>query len=305
MKKKMYCYMCNKDVEPLIKKEKNKYFVHKDEVIVNEEIFTCPCCKTELFDETLDNSLYIIYNEYLKKFNLSFETIKNIRKSFNLSQELFAKALGWSKRTVIRYENAESLPNKKNLAIYNSIKKNKNEFINILNNNKMSLKKEEYCKIYNLISTDLNLKTINTFLYVLKNNFLSKTQIMKNLFSIDFQFYKENEKSITSLKYAHGTYGPIIDKKDDYLDFLLKHNYIEMVNSEDDIILFKPLKECDLSLFNENEIITMNVVLKKLKNKSATCLTNWSHKFKGWVETKSGQQIDYSYAKNFDLNSNW
>ena len=43
------------------------------------------------------------YNEYLKKHNLSFKTLKEIRNSYNLSQELFAKALGWSKKTIVRY----------------------------------------------------------------------------------------------------------------------------------------------------------------------------------------------------------
>lgn len=181
---------------------------------MDEEVLSCPLCGNELFDETLDNSLYNIYNEYLKLNNLSFPKLKEIRNYYNLSQELFAHALGWSKRTIIRYENAESLPQKQYLSIYKKIDNNKNEFINILKDNRKSLGNELYFKIYNLINTELDLKTINVFLYVLKNNFLTKTQIMKNLFSIDFQSYKETFKSITSLKYAHGTYGPIIDNKD-------------------------------------------------------------------------------------------
>lgn len=305
MKKKVYCYCCNKNVGALLKKEKNKYVVHNESITVTEDILICPICNNELIDETLDNSLYNIYNEYLKKYDLSFEKFKNIRNSYNLSQELFGKALGWSKRTIIRYENADSLPQKKYLAIYKSIENNKSEFLNILNKNKMSLSNEEYSKIYNLVSIDLDLKTINTFLYVLKNNFLSKTQIMKNLFSIDFQYYKLKNSSITSLSYAHGTYGPIIDKKDDYLEFLLKNEYIEMVNNDEDIILFKPAKECDLSLFNKDEISIMNDVLKVLKGKNSSSLTEWSHKFKGWIKTKNGQKIDYMYAKDFELNSNW
>ena len=305
MKKKIYCYNCDRDVNALVVKQNNNYTIHNEEISVLEEVLKCPYCYNELFDENLNNSLYNIYNEYLKKYELSFEKFRDIRKYYNLSQEMFAKALGWSKRSIIRYENAESLPQKNYLSIYRSIANNRNEFLNILNKNKISLTNKEYFKIYNSVNTDLDLKTINVFLYVLKNNFLSKTQIMKNLFSIDFESYKMNNKSITSLIYAHGTYGPVIDKKDDYLDFLLKNNYIEMVNNEEDVILFKPAKECDISVFSKEEIIIMNKVLKVLKGKSASKLTHWSHKFIGWINTKDGEKIDYSYSNKFELNNNW
>lgn len=305
MKKKVYCFTCNKDVEPNYKKEKNTYTVHKQKVTVEEEILLCPYCKNELMNETLDDSLYNIYNAYLKLYDLSFEKLKEIRNSYNLSQELFATALGWSKRTIVRYENAESLPQNQYLAIYKKILNNKNEFLNILKSNQNSVDKTTYFKIYNTINADLDLKTINVFLYVLKDNYLTKTQIMKNLFSIDFQSEKENNKPITSLRYAHGTYGPIIDNKDEHLSFLIKQNYVKFVNDEEDKILFKPIQECDLSLFTKEEITVMNKVLSQLKGKEAKKLTDWSHKFKGWTNTKNGELIDYKYAKYFELDKNW
>lgn len=305
MEKKMYCFNCNKDVNPKCKKEKNSYIVHKHKITIDEDVFTCPYCNNELLSETLDNSLYNIYNEYLKKYELSFEKLKDIRNSYNLSQELFAKALGWSKKTIVRYENAESLPQSQYLLTYKKIFNDKNEFLNILKNNKDSIDNKTYFKIYDAIKAELDLKTINVFLYVLKNNFLTKTQIMKNLFSIDFESKKETNKSITSLKYAHGTYGPIIDNKDSYLSLLVKQNYLEFVNDEEDKILFKPIQECDLSLFTEDEIAIMDKVLVQLKGKEAKKLTDWSHKFKGWIDTQNGEIIDYKYAKYFELEKNW
>lgn len=305
MNKKIYCFTCDKDVEPNSKQEKNTYIIHKREVVVEETVSTCPFCNNELINDNLNDSLYAIYNEYLKLHNLSFEKLKEIRNSYNLSQELFAQALGFSKRTIIRYENAESLPQNQYLAIYKKIDNNKNEFLNILKSNKVSMDKKVYYKIYNLVNDDINLKTINVFLYMLKDNYLTKTQIMKNLFSVDFESVKENDKPITSLRYAHGTYGPIIDNKDICLSYLIKQNYLEFVNDEEDKILFKPIQECDLSLFDENEIIIMEKVKKQLKGKGAKKLSDWSHFFKGWIETKDGEIIDYCYAKDFELTEKW
>ena len=133
--KKLYCFNCNKDVEPLCNLQNNSYTVHKQQVYIKEKVFTCPLCKNELFDDNLNNSLYDIYNEYLKLYDLSFSKLKEIRKSYNLSQELFAKSLGWSKRTIVRYENADSLLQSQYLQNYNKIKNNKSEFINILKSN--------------------------------------------------------------------------------------------------------------------------------------------------------------------------
>ena len=38
---------------------------------------------------------------HLKLFNLSFERLKEIITNLNLSQELFSKILGWSKKVLL------------------------------------------------------------------------------------------------------------------------------------------------------------------------------------------------------------
>ena len=78
-----------------------------------------------------------------------------------------------------------------------------------------------------------------------------------------------------------------------------------MINDEEDKILFKPIVEPDLLLFNKHELEIMDNVLAKLRSKNAKTLTDWFHKFKGWIETNDGELISYSYAKDFDLQKNW
>ncbi len=305
MDKKVYCFFCDKDVSYDKKNVENIYTVRGSDVCVKEEVFICSCCGNELVNANLNESFYLIYNEYLKLNGLSFEKLKEIRKFYNLSQELFASALNWSKKTVTRYENAMSLPQNQYISIYKSIENNKAEFLKILNSNRNKIDDKIYFKILDLIKLEIDIKTVNVFLYVLKDNYLTRTQIMKNLFAIDFESFKERGSSITNLKYAHGDYGPVIDKKDACLNFLIKHNYVEIVNNEEDYILFKPILECDNSLFSSEELNTMDKVLKKLRGKSSLELTNWSHSFKGWIDTKSGKQISYDYSKYFDLDKGW
>lgn len=43
--------------------------------------------------------------------------------------------------------------------------------------------------------------------------------------------------------------------------------------------------------------LTLDYVKTKLKGCSAGKVSDWSHNFKGYKETKNGQIIDYKYAK--------
>ena len=301
MKKSMYCFNCDKDVEYEIVNEKREYTIHNKKIVVDENVIYCLTCHNELIDENLNTDLNNIYNEYLKIYDLSFDKFKEIRKSLNLSQELFAKALGWSKKTVVRYENKQSLPQIEYLYVYKKILNNKMEFLNILEERKERIDIKDYNNILSKVSLDIDLKTLNVFLYILKDNNLSITQIMKNLFAIDFYSYKETNDFITNLLYVHAPYGPIVNNRNYYIDILVKNGYINIIIDNNDNLLFKANKEYDINIFNAKEIEILNLVKRKLKNKTAKELTEWSHKFKGWIDTNDGKIIDYKYAKYLNL----
>lgn len=305
MKEKMYCYTCDKEVNPLQTKTNNKYTIHGITISLEEKCYQCPICQEELINDTLDQSLDKIYNQYLKAYNLSIPELKKIRTSLNLSQELFATALGWSKKTITRYENGQSLPQKEYLAVYQKLKENKDSILNILERNKDTLK-EDYYKILEKLSTNIDSKTIHTFLYLLDNNPLYETQIMKHLFAVDFTSQKETNHPLTSLYYAHAPYGPIIDRKDNILNYLIKNNYLQLISTNDDKLKFISIKKYDSKLFNKEELAILKQVKTKLKNKTSNELSEWSHQFKGWLDTKNGEIISFNkYANDFTIDKNW
>ena len=94
MKEKMYCYHCDNYVDVTLSQQENTYTIHNQKILIKEVCYKCKQCNEELIDETLDTSLQQIYNKYLENYHLSIEKFKNIRTSLNLSQELFALALG-------------------------------------------------------------------------------------------------------------------------------------------------------------------------------------------------------------------
>lgn len=306
MKEKMYCYNCDSYVDAIQSKQINTYTIHNKDITIEEPCYKCKKCQEELIDETLDVSLNHIYNKYLEIYNLSIEKFKLIRNSLNLSQELFAKALGWSKKTVTRYELGQSLPQNEYLTVYQKLQKNKDEILKILNNNKDFISQKEYYTIIKKVNTKFPLKTIHTFLYILKNNPLYETQLMKHLFATDFETQKELNQPLTNLEYAHAPYGPIIDGKDEIINYLLNNNYLQLICTNDDKMKFIAVQDYDNKLFTEQEKNILEKIKKKLAKKTSKELSEWSHNFIGWQETKDGQIIKYKkYANKFNLEKGW
>ncbi len=302
MNKKYYCWYCDKDIVPIIREEDNEYVIRGEKVTLHEKLPFCPICSNQIDDGTMDDQLRAGYDAYLNLFGLSFQKLKDIRKSYHLSQELFAKALGWGKKTIVRYENVESLPQVQYLQVYKKIENNKSEFIKILNVNKPTLEEKTYNKICSLINYKDDSKTENTILFLLNCNSLNVTQLMKNLFAVDFLSYKMNGKSITNLNYAHASFGPIVDKRTEFIDNMIRNNMIKTTTSYNDaFIIFENNIDPNISVFDSKELDVLKKVKKALKNKTAGELTNWSHNFVGWKETKMGKEIDFKYAEYFEL----
>ena len=197
MERLEYCYECNKDVNPTIKTEKNKYTYRGKEFLVVEEVHYCPKCGNILINDNFDNDMYKIYDCYLKLFNLSFEKIKEIRIKLNLSQEVFSKILGWSKKSIVRYENSDSVPQGEYLNTYMILNENPYYIVKLLERQKNNFTEEEYYKILSILPFSKVYKTVNTILYLLKNNKLCETSLMKHLFAVDFYNCKENKEAIS------------------------------------------------------------------------------------------------------------
>lgn len=303
MNKKGYCYNCDIEVELKKEKIKTNYSYRGKNFEVEEEVLVCSKCDKEIFnDETLDSSFEKIYNEYLKIYNLSFARIKEIRKELKLSQDKMSKILNWSKKSIVRYENAESIPQGEYLNMYITLNENPFYIIKVLERNKIEIGLEEYYKILHELPFFDEYKTINAALYLLKDNELCETSLMKNMFVADFDSFYETGNSITNLEYVHMPFGPVVNNRNKLYNRMIRNDYIE-IDIEETSTKFRTNFEYDKNLFTQQELEILKKVKNKLKKYSAATLSNWSHSFKGWKETKNGQVISYEYAKYLDIDS--
>lgn len=134
---------------------------------------------------------------------------------------------------------------------------------------------------------------------------LLKTKLMKLLNYSDMIFYKENGISMSGLKYAHLPYGPVPEYFDKLLGKMEAAHiaHIEVIY-DNGYEKHQVIPECDMpkDILSQEELDVLQRIFVKFKDFGSVDISNYSHNEKGYNDTKQGEIISYSYAKDIQLN---
>lgn len=145
----------------------------------------CKLCNNLVYDSVLDNKVSeIAISEYNKKYGITKEEIINLRRRFNLSQELFAKVIGCAKKTLISYEKGKSIPNDSYLIILKSLLSKPDTIKTIIDANKEQFTEKEFNKINEKITTIFSNNTKQ--LILIASIFLMNIMVIQNFLKIKF-----------------------------------------------------------------------------------------------------------------------
>ena len=333
---KKYCEECGKEVNTKIITKKETYEVCGESIEVEAKVLVCSKCGEEFFSEELDNATLVdAYNEYRRRHKLLFpEEIKEIREKYGLSQRGLAKLLNWGDKTIFRYENG-SIQDKAHNSLLLFLREPEN-MRTYLTENEVSLaesrknrllsyvekleQNEEYragsrllnqffskepCEENGYRSFDYDKVCAMVLFFANKNPELLKTKMMKLLNYSDMIFYKENGISISGLQYAHLPYGPVPVQFDILLGTMEADHvaHIEITyDNEYEKHQIVPDKAMPKDVLSKEELAVLNRINKKFKNFDSVEISNYSHKEKGYEETRTGEIISYAYAKDIELN---
>lgn len=335
----VYCPYCKKEVKYKIERRILKEF-KGIEINTFEEVAVCQSCNEDLYINEIENkNNERIYDLYRKNTDIiKPEDIIKFREKYDISQRELTAILGFGKMTINRYERG-GLPTKSQSDYIKLLIDNENEFIKIvkesfdrgnitqktfikivneeMNENdsfeeKMQDILRKYIKnslnrkpdIYNgYTSLDLE-KVENIISYIaskVKN--LTITSVNKYLWFIDMLSFNQRAIAITGLTYQNQQFGPtIIDKKYNEISLLTKRYKREDYENENGTITnIVSNKNYDLSKLSDNEIKIVNLVIKILKDKNVTDISELSHKEEGWKKTKRFEKISFEYAMNLKL----
>ena len=335
---KVYCPYCKKEVEYKIEQRELKEF-RGIEVNTFENVAICNECNQDLYVNKIeDENNERIYKIYREKANIiKAEDIVKLREKYDISQRELTAILGFGKMTINRYERG-GLPTKSQSDYIKLLIENEDKFIEKVNeayeNNNITEKtykkivsegQEEniskkrvqenirrYLKevlnrkpdIYNgYKSLDLE-KVENIISYIaskVKN--LTITSLNKYLWYIDMLSFNKRAVAITGLTYQNQKFGPtIVYKKYDELSLLddkYQREDIETENGNTTKIISN--ENFNLDKINDSEKEIIDTIIKLLKNKNVTDISEMSHREDGWKKTKRFEQISFEYAMNLKL----
>lgn len=211
------------------------------------------------------------------------------RKAFGLSQEDVAQRLGMSRPTYIKVEKGERKLSEKEQekleSIFNSLAEHTDAEMRI-SIPQQNLEKFKQVLLYVLQEVGARPNVGMTVLY-------------KLLYFIDFDFYEKYEKQLMGLTYIKNTHGPtprefvkvVADMKEAQELVEVKSKYFTHEQKK-----FLPNKTPDLSQLSAQELEMIDDVLQRYADKSASTLSDMSHRDTPWQATNDGENIDYELA---------
>lgn len=335
---KVYCPYCRKDVEYKIEKRDIKEFKG---VKINtfENVGICIECNNDLYINLLERENNDrIYNAYKEKSNIiTRKDIIDFRNKYNISQRELTSIIGFGKMTINRYERGD-IPTKSQSDYLKLLIENEDKFIEKVKDaySKELITKKTYLKVVNDIvkNDDFELKMQDIFRRYIKESLnrkpdiyngykvfdlekleniisyiaskvknLTVTSINKYLWYIDMYSFKQRTVSITGLTYQNQKFGPtILDQKYNEITVLndkYKREDIEIDNGTMTKIVSN--KNYDLSEIENDEKEIIDFVIKLLKDKKVTEISEMSHNEIAWKKTKRLERISYEYAMDLKV----
>ena len=324
-----FCPICEKETE-LNRFSKTEELNIKGELItIERDLFRCSSCGGEFDnpDPTYD-PLELAYEEYRNRKGMIHPAqIVEFRKKYNLTQKDLNVLLGLGGITLSRYENG-SLQDEAHDQLLHFIMEplnllhrleEKPDLLSQKNRDLLisSLKKEILLKscfprfnenessIYTgNKKLDLQ-KVINVIKFLAHNSEVFKTKLLKELFYVDFKYFKEFKTSVTGLQYAHLPYGPVPNDFNLLIGTILEADptiHMEeriIANYEGDVVVSS--EPYDPSCFTQAEVEVLRNIYSFFLGFSAKEIKEYSHKEKAYTSTLNSHLISYEFAKDLSI----
>lgn len=219
---------------------------------------------------------------------MDYKNLKELRNKFGITQEVLAKRLGMSRPTLIKVENGERDLTEQEKQVCDEIFKfAKDEQTDVrINVPEQKIDKFEQVLLYVLQKVGAKPNVGETVLY-------------KLLYFIDFDYYEKFEKQLMGLTYIKNHYGPTPREFKKVIDDMVASGKLEAVKSKyfaKDQRKYLPKVNPDLGELNGNELEMIDSVLERYADKSATQLSEMSHRDMPWKAAKMKQNIEYEHV---------
>ena len=331
----MNCPLCDKTHEVEERKRFANIIIKGDKVTYEERFYYCVNSDEEENEfETgsmTNENLLNARNAYrVKNGLLTSDEIIAIRESYGLSQVDLARLLGWGEATISRYESKAiqdeaydtmlRLIKNNPLQALEFLKKNASKFSGLKRievRTKIIEKMDSYGKEYLTRQAFegeyaffeepsesngfvmLNIDKIEAAISYIAEKIanLFKVKLMKMLWYVDALSYKKRGYSITGLVYRHNELGALPIGHYSLMNLENLNVHEEESYNYDSMLHIYPTQNMDYSVLNTEDKKILDIVIEKFKNYKAKDIVDYMHEEKAYRETKPGDIIPFSLAK--------
>jgi len=331
----MPCPLCDKTHEVEERKRITTITLKGEEVTYEEKFYFCTNAaenENEFENGAMTNeNLLNARNAYRVKMGLlTSDEIVAIRENYGLSQVDLAKLLGWGEATISRYES-KAIQDEAYDTMLRLIKDNPLQALESLkkNSDKFSVKKRleirakivekldsygkefltrqtfegEYTNFEEPSDSNgfaiLNIDKIEAMISYLaqKVNNLFKVKLMKMLWYSDVLSFAEIGRSMSGLVYRHEAMGALPVGHYSLMNLENLNVQEEMSYNYDTMLHVYPVANMDYSVLTDEEKVILDKVIIKFKDYKTKDIVDYMHDEKAYIETKPGEIIPFSLAK--------
>lgn len=322
----------------VLRKEERTMTFRKEEFTVIYHYYLCEDSGEQFTTTEIDEiDISQLYNQYREKYNIPFpDEIKAIREKYGLSAAKMAEALGFGANVYRNYENGE-VPNESNGKLIR-VAQDPKIFYSLVKESR-TLDAQVRDKILSTVNDIISVEQHSAFIVDLHEYFLGnqipdefsgykkpsldkltemvvffsekiqpfKTKLNKLLFYADFVNFRQTCFSMSGVRYRAIDMGPVPNNFNAIFDYMAEKDDIDIYRTEFSNgsmgEQFKPnsKRSFNPSIFTKDEIIVLDLIVKKLGGASTQNIIDISHREKGWKDNfeKGKQLISYKYG--FDL----
>lgn len=331
----MSCPLCDRTHEIEERKRTTTIIIKGEEVTYEERFYFCANSdedENEFETGAMTNeNLLNARNAYRVKMGLlTSDEIVAIRESYGLSQVDLAKLLGWGEATISRYES-KAIQDEAYDTMLRLIKDNPLQALEFLkkNSEKFSMVKrlEIRAKIVEKLDsygkefltrqtfegeyanfeepsdsngfTMLDIDKIEAMIsYIAESvNNLFKVKLMKMLWYSDAISFGNNGHSMTGMVYRHEGMGALPVGHYSLMNLENLNVKEEMSCNYDTMLHVYPTPNMDYSVLTDGEKAILDKVIIKFKDYKAKDIVDYMHDERAYKETKNGDIIPFSLAK--------
>ncbi len=330
------CPLCDKTHEIEERKRLATITLKGEKVTYEERFYYCANAdedENEFETGSMTNeNLLNARNAYRVKHGLlTSDEIVAIRESYGLSQVDLARLLGWGEATISRYES-KAIQDEAYDTMLRLIKDNPLQALEFLKKNaakfpghkrleiraKIVEKLDSYGKEYLtrqafegeyagfgepsdsngfvMLKIDKIEASISYIAERVTNLF--KVKLMKMLWYVDALSYKNSGYAITGMVYRHNDMGALPVGHYSLMNLEKLNVHEEESYNYDSMLHIYPTQGMDYSVLTTEDKKVLDAVIRKFKNCKAKEIVDYMHEERAYRETRSGDIIPFSMAKD-------